>query len=222
MIQEKVIIISYFNCFQSDKEFLPFIKNETKTLKSTEKTFSWNNAYQNLKHDRSNSLEYGSIKYLFDIMGALFILNLYYKSEVYDLKNDASATNLPVSMGSDLFSIKIHISSSHTVQDNKLEYLKKPDFDQCIYFTKLKDDSVKIEEDAIKRTNEENMKLLVQYPKFIEYVKHNDISKYTGHNIMWDILGKDDYIKLVRETISIITEANRSLSYEAVVNKNNI
>ena len=87
---EKIIIINSSNCFQTVKELNPFNKNEISSFHG-KRTFSWNNSYQNLKHDRGNSLNFGSLKYLFDIMAALFMLNIYYKDENIQLYKDMSA-----------------------------------------------------------------------------------------------------------------------------------
>ena len=70
----KVVILSSINCFQTNKELKPFLKNEISTFHGKQ-TYSWNNSYQNLKHDRANSLQYGSVKYLIDIMASLYVLD---------------------------------------------------------------------------------------------------------------------------------------------------
>lgn len=219
LLEKKIVIISHFNCFQSNKELTPFIRDEIKPSKNNKKTFSWNNAYQNLKHDRSNSLEYGSIKYLFDIMSALFILNIYYKNDIYDLKSDASATNLSANMGSELFSVKIHVSG-HSIKDSNIKYLKKPDFDQCVYLVKLKEDSENKEIDVAKKMDEENWNLLIKHPKFAEYIANNKVNEYKGNNFMWDVLGQEEYTKIIRKTSGTMLKIIDNLYYEAIINKN--
>jgi hypothetical protein len=42
----------------------------------------WKQAYQAVKHDRINSLKKASIENLIHAMGALYLLNLYYKDEI--------------------------------------------------------------------------------------------------------------------------------------------
>ncbi len=66
----------------------PFQKTVNRT--GTEKiTYLWNNAYQNLKHDRANSLSHGNVEALFEILAALFILNLYFSNIRYELGKDS-------------------------------------------------------------------------------------------------------------------------------------
>ena len=43
---------------------------------------SWNKAYQAIKHNRFYNLNKATIKNLLDALGALYILNVYYKDEV--------------------------------------------------------------------------------------------------------------------------------------------
>ena len=72
LLSKKIVIIANGNCHFSNLILKPFIKDEKRTGKST-LTFGWNNAYQNLKHDRSQSLKFASIKNLFNIMAALIM-----------------------------------------------------------------------------------------------------------------------------------------------------
>ncbi|NRB18920.1 MAG: hypothetical protein HRU33_15495 [Rhodobacteraceae bacterium] len=83
-LNQKIAILSHPNCFCSDREFLPFVKDTNRTGKQN-KTFSWNNAYQNLKHNREKAFSFASVRYLLSGMAALYILNLYYRDEVIDL-----------------------------------------------------------------------------------------------------------------------------------------
>lgn len=64
------------------KKFIPFVKNEervTKDLKnvgiSGNQNYSWNNAYQSLRHKFVESIpHYGNVYYLFEVLSALFIV----------------------------------------------------------------------------------------------------------------------------------------------------
>lgn len=216
-LEEKVVIISSPNCFQSTKALKPFVKNETSTFHG-KPTFSWNNSYQNLKHDRANSLTFGSIKYLFDIMSALFILNLYYKDEVYDLeKGDSNAVNFPINLGSEIFSIKLHKWFRYDGQHN---YGKKEDFDECLYLTKYTDESLVKNKEAATDTMEKQRELFLKHPKFHKYLETNNIKEYKGENLMLDVLGKEDYFNILRVAGQKQIEVLKAAEYEAVLNKN--
>lgn len=215
-LDKKVILISSYNCFQSIKELRPFIKNEISTFHGNP-TFSWNNSYQNLKHDRANSLHFGSLKYLFDIMSALFILNLYFKDEPYELERDSQASNFPINMGSDLFAIKLHKWFSYDGQHN---YGMKEDFDECIYLTKYTDESLEKNRAATEEMLNKQRELFFQHPKLNKYLEKNKIQNYKGNNFMWDVLGKDDYFNIINVSSQKQIEVLKTTKYEAVLNKN--
>ena len=123
-LDEKVVIISSYNCFLTSRELTPFKKNEVRTG-SSRLTFSWNNSYQNLKHDRTNSLKFGSVRYLFDVTAALFLLNIYYKNIKFSLGKDSKATNFDTALGSSIYAIKIHIAPGVSMDGS---YSKSEDF----------------------------------------------------------------------------------------------
>ena len=218
LLDKKVVLISSINCFQSNKQLKPFEKNEKKTINGR-LTFSWNNSYQNLKHDRANSLKFGNVKYLFDIMSALFVLNLYFKDESFDFEKDGKATNFPINMGSEIFAIKLHKWSSY---DAKGVYTKNTDFDECLYLTKMTDNSHKLMVDANKEPHQKDLELFTKHPKFLKYIQTNDIKNYTGKNLMWDVLEKEDYIRLIKQSGVKQIEASKQSKYEGILNKNNI
>lgn len=128
-IEEKSIIISSYNCYLSTKKINPFKVKEKRT--GTERlTFKWNNAYQNIKHNRYQSIEYGNIDNLFLALGALFILNIYYKNQSFYLGKDGNLTDFDLSLGSSIFSITFHKEESFNVEE---KYQKRPDFDEYLY-----------------------------------------------------------------------------------------
>ncbi|MBE9584604.1 hypothetical protein IM792_09120 [Mucilaginibacter sp. JRF] len=135
----KVIELSSIYCFQSQKRYFPFEKSETRTGKK-DLTFSWNNAYQNIKHDRANSLKFGSLKYLFDAMSALYLLNIYLRDEKFNLGKypNYNYSNFPNDMGSEIFSVKLYLGSSGIPIDGK--FGKSSDFGEFVYRVSNVDD----------------------------------------------------------------------------------
>lgn len=65
----------------------------------------WGKAYQALKHDRYSSLSQGTIKKLLHAMGALFLLNIYFKNVKLTAKY-LEVSRLDYSLGSLIFSVK--------------------------------------------------------------------------------------------------------------------
>ncbi|WP_316768044.1 hypothetical protein [Pedobacter frigiditerrae] len=104
---EKEVILTSPSCFVSSNIIKPFLKNVKRTG-SDKLTFSWNNAYQNIKHNRSEFISEASIGNLIEIIAALYVLNLIFKNDVYHLGfiQDKSGKFNP-SQGSSIFAIKL-------------------------------------------------------------------------------------------------------------------
>ncbi|WP_269581220.1 hypothetical protein [Roseibium sp. Sym1] len=105
-LDKKVVYISHYSCFQSQKVLYPFLKDTPRTGKSGQ-TFAWNNAYQNLKHDRQKYLSSGCLRNMFSALAATYLLNLYLKDETLLLGHDCSPSAVDSAMGSELFSIEV-------------------------------------------------------------------------------------------------------------------
>lgn len=67
----------------------------------------WEQAYQAVKHDRINNLKQGNLVNLLHALGALYILNTYYRNSNMPSVADKDASNIDWSLGSDVFSVKI-------------------------------------------------------------------------------------------------------------------
>jgi hypothetical protein len=116
-LESKHVSIGSSHCFQSTRVLKPFVKNEKRT--GTDKpTYGWNNSYQNLRHARAGSLEFGRLQYLFDIMAALYLLNIYYKNDVIPMESDAVGVTFPNSLGSSLFSIEVAKNPNYDTTGN--------------------------------------------------------------------------------------------------------
>lgn len=218
LLSKKIVILSAINFYFQDaanRILTPLHKANKRGTSGSD----WKKAYQAVKHNRVLNLKKGNIKNLIGAMAALFILNIYYKDEVYDLEKDSKATNFPVNMGSELFAIKIHKWSRY---DGNGNYYKTPDFDECIYLTKWKADSeVKINE-ANQKMQQANTNFMAQHPKFLEWSKHNKIGDYKGNNLAWDVLGQEIYVQMVSQASKDTIEVYKSIEYESITNKNSI
>ena len=218
LLSKKQVIVSATNFYfqeEGNRILTPLYKASKRGTSGSD----WKKAYQAVKHNRVSNLKKGNLKNLIRALVSLFILNLYFKDEMYDLEKDSKATNLSIGMGSDLFAIKFHKWSSY---NGKGVYAKKPDFDECIYLTKWKKDSEDKVNEANQKMQQESSNFLIKHPKFLEWLKHNKIEEYKGHNLSWDVLGKDIYMQMIRRSSSVTMEAHNSIEYEAIINKNNI
>ena len=129
-LDKKIVMLSAINCYQTIKTFYPFQKNEISANKKN--IFSWNNAYQNIKHNREQGMKpYGTIKYLFEAMAALYVLNLYYRNDEFLNLSEIDIKKIPPNMGSSFFSVNIcGVGIFEILTGNQK---KDENFDQSIY-----------------------------------------------------------------------------------------
>lgn len=216
LIDKKTILVTLPNCFISVNELYPFIKDTQRTGKSN-MTYSWNNAYQNIKHDRAKYLKDANVKNLIDGMAALFLLNLYYSDLTFDLEKDAKGLTLSPNMGSEIFSIIVEKSAGH---DGKGNYQKTKDFDKSVYYINHTEATGKIFFDSMKDYLRKADELAQEHPKIIEFFKNPDHSILPKDNWVWKVLGQDEYIKIMSHASSIVEIKSEQLRYEARLNKN--
>jgi len=218
LLSKKQVIASSlnFHFLREENQILTPLKKANKRGTSSS---DWKKAYQAVKHDRANNLRKGNLKNLIRAMAALFILNLYYKNDKFELEKNQKTT--PSNMGSDIFDIKIHQYSGY---DGTHKYMKKEDFDECVYLTKQTDASEEIWKNAIKNMNNENIEFFKKHPKFLQAIKEdpNLLANFKGNNLMWDILGKDEYMRMVGTSQYLLQEASSKTKDEAILNKNEI
>jgi len=197
-LKDKVVILSSYNCFISNKNLYPFVKNEQNERQGSLK-YSWNNAYQHIKHDRVNSLKYGSIKYLLSAASALYLLNIYYKDITFDLGYNYQSENFDNSMGSEIFSIISHFNQSISVNQS---FNKNPDFDNCTYLIKPTEESYVNAQKEINTINEKYNLL------FVEEVK-NEIQKRIS-------ISEDFNQTNVNEIVSEVGKRKEALTHKAI------
>lgn len=94
-----MVVAPFFNLTKDEKKILRPLKEAHKRSGTY-----WEKAYQAVKHDRYESLKYGNVKALLNSLAALYLLNLYYRNDSWDIKyNELSKQDF--SMGSSIFSV---------------------------------------------------------------------------------------------------------------------
>ncbi|MFD2543767.1 hypothetical protein ACFSSB_15680 [Lacinutrix gracilariae] len=215
-LSKKLIFVSSPNLY-FDKEENKIINPLYKANKRGSSSSDWLQAYQAVKHNRGKNLKKGNLKHLIRALGGLYILNIYYKDTTFNLENDGTATNFDTSLGSELFSVKLHNSRSISTKEI---LTKRKDFEECIYLIKATDKS---REDIINAFNDINNSAqekfnreIIKIPKF----ENGNIDEY--HKTL-----KDTIIKLKKTSEKQATKENglklkQSLEnnkYEAILNK---
>ena len=95
-----MVVAPYFNLTKDENIFLRPLKEAHKR----QGTY-WGKAYQAVKHDRYSSLQKGNVKALIQALGALYLLNIYYRNDSWMTKYNSIQKN-DYSMGSSVFAVK--------------------------------------------------------------------------------------------------------------------
>jgi hypothetical protein len=113
--KKKVFVTSPYFYFDKDenKILTPLYKANKRGTSGVD----WKQAYQAIKHNRTDNINKANIKHLIRIMAALYLLNVYYKDESIFLGKNSTASSVP--SGSDIFSVKT-VRVATTGQDNSV------------------------------------------------------------------------------------------------------
>jgi hypothetical protein len=167
-LSKKKVIVSSVNFYFSNddnKVLTPLFKANKRGVSASD----WEKAYQAVKHNRTANLTKGNIKHLLRAMAALFILNLYYRDDIFDLSNNNSdnfAENL-----SDLFNIKVHTWRGDLNEEDS--YAKHEDFDECLYLIKWKNDYKRKSTEFIIEQNKNLNEVIFNHPNVRKYINDN-------------------------------------------------
>lgn len=136
--KKKIQIVSSKIYFNQDNSVLTPLR---KCNKARDKGSQWNRAYQALKHNRTQSMEKATVINLLNALGALYILNLYYRNDVF-------WDNVPIEgkeeyrTHSKIFSPFIYeVPGTLPESDEILKSRTDTPFDECIYLKKYTDES---------------------------------------------------------------------------------
>lgn len=157
-----------------------FTKNENRIIKplkranyNGDKSALWNRAYQAVKHDRRNNLMKGNIGNLIKSLGALYILNIYYRDDKFEygtpLAPDKFFDNR---LGSDIFSATFIDASKALIgadaTDASILDDEKAKLDSALCIIKYTDEAWKNMHKAFEDYNNSLLKDLVESPKFLQ------------------------------------------------------
>src|SRR5690606_16958024 len=140
LISKKKVLISSINCFFTKVELTPFAQDTPKSDSPGKLTYMWNNAYQNLKHDRRNGLQYGNVAALFSAAAALYVLNIYFKDLSYDVGTWNEREDFDVFQGASIFSVSMHPVCG---MDAKGTFFKDKTFEESVYTSVIEENSAK-------------------------------------------------------------------------------
>lgn len=185
ILSKKQIAVSAVNFYLADKKY----KELTPLYKACKRGTSgskWKQAYQAVKHDRRNSLKKASIENLLQALGALYILNLYYRDERMDIgRVYLNDHNFDSRVGSEIFSVHycqaITLSMSPNMNDSCINPPLGNELEKSIYIVKYDDNSFK---EMHKNFCLDNQITIERFKKSVEIQKFlSEHTEYAGKSI---------------------------------------
>ncbi len=179
----------------------------------------WNKAYQAIKHNRAKSLTKANLKNLLNALGALYILNLYYRNEKYLIDKRNFHIIFDDRVGSEIFSVFVahaeKIPIGNEVSDDDIEQEVKNELNRCIYIQKYTEEAFKLMHKETVSNNYKFIEKLQSSTEVINYVQKNGI---TPNMHPFELAKKAGGEKLLKELFSI-AEFNIRTDYEIILNK---
>lgn len=221
-LSKKVVMISNSNLYLTEENNI-YLTPLHKSFKRGSSSSDWLKAYQAIKHNRVKSLSKGNLKHLIRSMGALYLLNIYYRNPVIKLDNDCSAISFEANVGSSIFSIEFLPFEGFTKDGN---YFKPDDYDKYTFLilpteeskdkflqisNKIQDEILNV---ALKLTEDTLVKeadAVVMLPQ--KELEARILATYESKK-------QELYTKLPPKDRKIYLDAHKSIKYELVLNTN--
>lgn len=218
-LSEKEIILSAtsFDFDEADRIITP-LKDANKCGR---KGCKWKQAYQALKHDRYTSLKSeATIENLLNAIGALYILNLYFRDKVYPLKRDF--TSFDARVDSQIFSVytydatRFSVSPEH-MDDSCISTKNAGNISHAIYIIKCTDKCFSELYEALREDNDEMYQRIINNPEVIKYLSAHPEDLSTP---LPELFRKGLDQNILRSIISLkhFESSSRNKEYEAVIN----
>ncbi len=213
-ICSKKIMVSATNFYFTEERFktlMPLYKANKRGSSGSK----WKQAYQKVKHDRKNQLKYANIENLIQSLGALFILNIYYKNECVELETGVSKWRFDEGCGSDIFSVYVcdatQMAISGEACDDSIQDTEKSKIIESIYVIKYSDDSLNEMRKKFDNANKKLVEELITSPKVKKYLQENTSYKVTNLPQLCADAGVENILlnKFARATFQEMQKAKR-------------
>ncbi len=217
LLDKKVVILSSANCFQTNRILLPFEKKEPR--ENGKLTFKWNLCYQGIKHNRRENLPDGNLENLFSILSALYLLNVYFKKEQFNIGKDSKGDDFSHNLGSKLFSIKVHPSGGF---NQHFDISKDKNFEECSYFVWLAEYHEKKLKEFLQNANQQFYDLIKTRQGFNELGLDVNSTSFIFDEKVSKFLSSEEYMKIINICFRGIDDVTTNSTYLARLNINKI
>lgn len=212
--------------------YFHFTKHENRNLQPLHKAekrgtsgSKWKQAYQAIKHDRINNIKKGNVGNLLHALAALYLLNVYYRDAHFYLGEDNEARKIDWGLGSIIFAVMV--SKEDRNPSDKAEYVKKRDYEECVYLVKPSDGEIKrylellnmIKKETWQESAKVVEKILEEKQRSGDYSENNS----ERERLIESLFAQNNSASLKRvgeRHLLEIQEVYSALRFEAVLNKN--
>ncbi|MFS2462503.1 hypothetical protein AAH113_12790 [Parabacteroides distasonis] len=217
-LSNKVVMVSSPILYLEQDENLYLVPLH-KAYKRGTSSSDWQKAYQAVKHNRGKSLHKGTLKHFIRSLGALYLLNIYYQDQTFDLGSNSNGNLFDASIGSSVFSIQLHpfpgIDASGT-------YKKNGDFDKCMYLLQATDKTKEIAQKTIIELDNKLMEKVLshvnqEFATMTEPLTSIDLKDKVARSI--EKYKAQLLVPVAKENGMLLTKAFNDIRYEAVLNK---
>ena len=218
-LSNKVVMVSSPILYLEQDENL-YLTPLHKAHKRGTSSSDWQKAYQAVKHNRVKSLhKKGTLKHFIRSLGALYLLNIYYQDQIFDLESNSNGNLFDASIGSSVFSIQLHpfpgIDASGT-------YKKNDDFDKCMYLIQATDKTKEIAQKALIEINNKLMEKVLsqvnqEFTTMTESLTSVDLKDKVAKAV--EKYKAQLLVPIAKENGVLLTKAFNEIRYEAVLNK---
>lgn len=182
----------------------------------------WKKAYQAVKHNRVESLEAGNIANLIRAMAALYLLNIYYRNEKYDVGTKMNTIPFDTRMGSNIFSVLLAHADEYDFDkhlgDESILACVREQISSSVLIQKYTDESYKMLCNSIKEYNEESKKRLCDSPEVLQFIEDNPDYKFKSITSFVHDVGGEEFVNRMLKGQSIVKDIYKS-NMEVVINK---
>lgn len=182
----------------------------------------WKRAYQAVKHNRVKSLAAGNIANLIRAMAALYLLNLYYRDEKYDVGTRMNTVPFDTRMGSDIFSVPLAHAEEYDfdkqVGDESIIEAVRLEIPSSVLIQKYTNESYKMLCNSMKEYNKESKDRLLQAPETIQFIMDNPDYKIKSLLSFANDIGGEKFANRMLGGQSIVRDVYKS-NMEVILNK---
>lgn len=182
----------------------------------------WKKAYQAVKHNRVEALEAGNIANLIRAVAALYLLNLYFRNQKYDVGTVMNTIPFDARMGSDIFSVSIAHAEEYDFDkqegDESIVEAVKSEIASSVLIQKYTDDSYQILCKSVKEYTKKAKEMLCQSPEAMKFLEDNPNYKFKSILSFAKDIGGKEFVNQMLNGQNIQKDIYKSYM-EVVLNK---